>query len=380
MFSLKMQKHAKSKMWKRWLLFHATDFQSLMYPCFIFCRILGTFPYKINASTFEASKPRYVLSTVIICVCCVLDSAFVYNLAVSKSINFGDAMRNFEASSFYAINVFVLITTHVLSGPRMHLLQTISEISSKLPSESYQKLSRLIHAKDVLGIILIVVHLCIYFSKTAIFTFTWLNALIVLFSIYLEVLLFQMDMLYVNCICVLKTCFKRINDNLTNMQKLVVNDIKLNIHSLMWQRNQFLLLELKTLQKQHLTVSETVNKLNIIFSLQLPATVVMVFSEITFELYIYVVRWQDGVLITLDWQLFDVLSTSMAYYSLKIMLLVWACETGKNQANEIGTTIHDVLISTRDEQIKDEVVKLLCYLYIFLKIYYMRVFKILCLL
>jgi len=36
---------------------------------------------------------------------------------------------------------------------------------------------------------------------------------------------------------------------------------------------------------------------------------------------------------------------------------VWACETGKNEAIKIGTTIHDILNSIRDVQIKDEVVK-----------------------
>ncbi|XP_071638129.1 uncharacterized protein [Temnothorax longispinosus] len=356
MLSSKIQRHTNNKcnMQKKWRLFHATDFQSLMYPCFIYFRILGIFPYKINSSTFEASKPRYILSTVIICVCCVLDLAFIYNIGVSKSFNFGDATRNFESISFYTISGFVLIATHVLSGPRMRLLQTMLEISAKLPSESYQKLSRLIHAKDIFSIIFLVVHVCVFFSKTQIFKLTWSNVLLILFTIYLDVLTFQMNMMYMNCVCVLKTCFKRINDNLMDMQKLVVNDTKLNVHSLMWQRNQFLLLELKTLQKQHLTISETVHMLNIIFSAQLLVTIVLSFTEITFELYFYVVRWQDGIFITLEWQFLDVILISMTYYSMKVILLVWACETGKNQANEIGTTIHDVLISTTDEQIKNE--------------------------
>jgi len=46
-----------------------------------------------------------------------------------------------------------------------------------------------------------------------------------------------------------------------------------------------------------------------------------------------------------------------------MVLIVWACETGKNQAQEIRTTIHDVLNSTRDEQIKNEVTKVQFNLY-----------------
>ncbi|XP_018058023.1 PREDICTED: uncharacterized protein LOC108693531, partial [Atta colombica] len=38
----------------------------------------------------------------------------------------------------------------------------------------------------------------------------------------------------------------------------------------------------------------------------------------------------------------------------KMILIVWACETGKNQAQQISTSIYDALNSTTDEQIKDE--------------------------
>jgi len=43
--------------------------------------------------------------------------------------------------------------------------------------------------------------------------------------IYLHLLTFQMGMLYINCVCVLKACFKDINDNLENLRKLVMNNI-----------------------------------------------------------------------------------------------------------------------------------------------------------
>jgi len=54
----------------------------------------------------------------------------------------------------------------------------------------------------------------------------------------------------------------------------------------------------------------------------------------------------------------EIFLLAMIFYTIKIALIFWACETGKNQAQEIRTTIHDVLNSTRDEQIKNEVVKI----------------------
>ncbi|XP_012063698.1 PREDICTED: uncharacterized protein LOC105627029 [Atta cephalotes] len=55
--------------------------------------------------------------------------------------------------------------------------------------------------------------------------------------------------------------------------------------------------------------------------------------------------------------------TSIIYYVTQMMLLVWICETGKNQAQQIRTTIHDLLNNTSDKQIKNEYVT-----YFFIKI------------
>ncbi|KYQ59868.1 Putative gustatory receptor 28b [Trachymyrmex zeteki] len=354
MFSSKIQGYAKMR--KKWQLFHATDFLSLMHPCFSFCRILGIFPYKINILTFEASKPYYIMSSVIICICCILNLALIHDIFISKVMNFEDVIESLETLAFYTISGFVVSTTHVLSGSRMRLLQTILEISSKLPSESYQKLSRLIHVKDILGNILLIVQSSMFVFNVQTFELTYLNVLDVIFMMYLQLIMFQMTMLYINCLCVLKSCFKRINDNLVYMQKLLVKDIKPRVSGIIWhtQRNQFLLIELKTLKKQHLIISETLQMMNITFSPQLLATIVMSLIETTIELYFYVVRWKDGVFISLEWQFSGIFLATTVFYTMKITLLVWACETGKNQAQKISTTIHDVLNSTSDEQIKNE--------------------------
>ncbi|KYQ59866.1 Putative gustatory receptor 28b [Trachymyrmex zeteki] len=343
----------------RWQLLHATDFQSLMYPCFFYCGILGIFPYKINASNFEISKPRYILSIVIICVSSIICLLVNHGIIISKVITLGSIVRDFEAVCFLTFNGLIMILTHILSNPRMRLLQKIWEISSKLlPSKTYQKLSRLIHTKDVLSAILIAVQEYLYFSKIRLLeTNLWIvNCLITAFIIYLLQLEFHMNMLYVNCVCVLKACFKKINDDLNYMQKLMTNDMRSSVPSLICstQRNQIFLIELKTLMKQHLMINETVQLLNIIFSLQLLATATVTFIQITRELYDSIVHWQGDLIITFDQHFLDAFSTTMVHYVMKVVPIVWACETGKNQAREISTTIYDVLNNTRDEQIKGE--------------------------
>ncbi|KYN03747.1 hypothetical protein ALC62_05443 [Cyphomyrmex costatus] len=290
-------------MWKRWLL-HATDFQSLMYPCFIIGRILGVFPYKINASTFEVSKLHYILSTVIVCVCSIYNIMLIHSFIYK--VNLGDTTKTLQVIIYFMCSGFITIIIHILSGPRMRLLQTILKISSKLPSNSFQKLSRFIYVKDILGTIYVIVQMYMYFPKTE--TFHVVSGLARALTAYYILVVHQTNMLYINCVYVLKTCFKNINDNLTHVQRLMVNDTRPScVPMLIGQIKRTLLIELKALEKRHLMLSNIVQMMNIVFN-----------------------------------------------YVTLMMLLVWICETGKNQAQQIRTTIHDLLNNTSDKQIKNE--------------------------
>lgn len=352
-FSHKFLRRVKDKLQIRWRLFYATDFQSLMCPCFTICRIFGMFPYKINASTFELYKPLFILWTFIICICCICELLYfimMYEIIVSGTVDMKSVPRALERTFNSALGVLTAIITYILSGPRMRLLQTILNISSILPSESFRKLSWLIHTKDITGFSFIIVFAIVYFNKVE------LNPLLKLFIIYITLLVFQMDMMYMNCVCVLKACFKEINENLANLS--AVNN-KLHFFSLIYhkQRNLFLLMKLKVLKKWHLMVSDTVQMLNIIFNLQLLATITMAFIEVTFNVYFYILQWKENVfvVITEKHYYYSYFVIVLTFFIIKITLMIWACETNKIQALEIGTTVHDVFNCTKDKQIKYEV-------------------------
>ncbi|XP_011705886.1 PREDICTED: uncharacterized protein LOC105461098, partial [Wasmannia auropunctata] len=246
---------------------------------------------------------------------------------------------------------FMIIVTLILTGPRTRLFRTILKISSRLPSKSYQKLSRLIHAKDIIFFFIFCFHLIGYLlifiaSKQSNFD-----------NLYIHLVIFQMDMLYMNCVCVLKECFKELNNNLANMRELIVIHNKQHVPRLIYyeQKTPFLIMEIKALKKQHLTISDTVQMLNSIFSFQLLATIVITISNLTVYLYFYIYIWQYSLSTTPINGLFHVYFLShIAHYFIKIVLIVWACETGKNQAQQVGTSIHDAFNSTTNEQIKDE--------------------------
>jgi len=349
----KFRGQTKSKVQKGWQLFRATDFQSLMYPCFTFCLVLGVFPYKINNSIFEISRIRYILSIVIACLFCCSELVFFYQSNIFGSIKFQNVPESLQGNCYSLLGCFIGVVSYILNKQRMLLLQSIMDVSSRLPPESFQNLSRLIQTKDIVGFLFLIGQIVNCFNTNLATIFAKL------YGLYITLLVFQMDMLYMNCVCVLKACFKKINDNLANMRELVMNDephlLRRIYHE---QRNPFLLIELKALKKQHLVISDIVQLLNAIFSLQLLATIVLTFAEITFNLYFFIIQYLSKKTIgNLDKQIwYTTFGTSITYFAIKISLMVWACETGKDQALEIGTTVHDVLISTSDKQIKNEVV------------------------
>lgn len=335
------------------------DFQSLMYINFTFCKILGIFPYKMKSSTFEISKSRYILWTIITCAICIYELMMFYELNFSGRIKL-DTPKTITYNSHFILGAFLVIVWHVLTGSRMRLLQTIQEISSRLSPKSYQKLSKLIHAKDIFIFFFLLWFSLMLFSN---YSEMAINTSFEPLRLYITMIVFQMDMMYMNCVCVLKACFKEINNNLENLRELLVKDISRWIYHK--QRNPFMLTELKALKKQYLMISNAVQMLNINFSLQLLVTIVIVFKQITFFLYFHIVQWHSGISITIDKQIHsEFFVTHIMFYFIRITLIVWACETGKNQAIEISTTVHDMLNTTNDERIKYEVIKK-CYLYLF---------------
>ncbi|KYM75559.1 Putative gustatory receptor 28a [Atta colombica] len=352
MFNLlsKFQRFINKRKGTIWLLFYATNFKSLMYPCFMFSRILGIFPYKIDALNIKACKLYYILSTIITCAICICDTIIVFDININKKIKFKSISRLLERNCFYILSGSIIVITFILSEPRRHLLQTVLKLSLKLPQKSYQNLSRLIHAKDIFGFSFIIM-LAIYNLKIQ------GSILGKITLVYIEMLVLQMDMLYINCVCVIKACFKQINDSLVNLRELMVNSEPYTLREINnEERNTVILMELKILKKQHMAISDTIQMLNMIFTLQLLFTIIKTFIFITFNLYFCLLRAQNTEsLNNLEKEIYyNTLIANVTFYITKIMLIVWACETSKNQAMEISTTIIDVSNSNNDKEIEYE--------------------------
>jgi hypothetical protein len=257
-----------------WQLFRATDFESLMYPCLTFCRILGIFPYKINGLNIKTCNLCYILSIIIACVCCIgILSIFCIKLDGTEVYNTEKVPRLLhELSSFI---------TSSLIAKKLKL-----KLFSRLPSESYQNLSKLFHTNDICWPVYNIVTTLMICN---IFSFSILTKII---GTYISFLTFQIGILYINSFFVLKACFKQINDNLIDIVEPVTNGEPNIFRRYRYnQRSLLVLKELKALQKQHLAISDTVQVLNTVFGLQLLFTLFATFTGLTFTLYFMVMRW-----------------------------------------------------------------------------------------
>ncbi|XP_076752760.1 uncharacterized protein LOC143424509 [Xylocopa sonorina] len=198
--------------------------------------------------------------------------------------------------------------------------------------------------KDVLLSIPPIIHLPYIVSST--------NIAFVEFSWYIFFGVMIINALYTNNIHVLNGCFQQINDSLVRMKETLTNDqphlLRRVYHA---QMNPVLLSKLRALKKQHLNVCEVLQTFNDSFSLQNIIIIVLLVTDITFNMYVYlVVLNKEGRIRT--WRSFRLLF--MIYHCMYILMLTWYAESIRMQVEQIGTNIHRIIVRTFDEEVITE--------------------------
>ncbi|XP_043288356.1 gustatory receptor 23a-like [Venturia canescens] len=336
---------------KKWRLFKATDYVSLMYPCFELLRIYGFFPYKITSgSTMVSSKLGYIYSTLLTGLNFGLMCFLLYQMDVSHKLQYASVPGYLQGNCYVVLGCSIAFVSYVYSSKRMRLLCDLAELSARLPSSSFTQVTKIVHAKDILGFFFLVAQYGNIYSEEATVIVSKILAM------YITVVVYLVDTLYVDSVIVLRVCFERVNDNLIALKdSICTEDPHLLRRVYHKQKNPLLLLEIRAMKKQHNDISEVVQRLNSTFSLQIVATVTLTFAEITFSLYFYILQTVGFQSIDLKTQIwFCYFITSVTYYSVKMASIVWACETAKAQAIKTGIIVHEALIGTTDKQVKEE--------------------------
>ncbi|XP_054005232.1 uncharacterized protein LOC128890604 [Hylaeus anthracinus] len=334
---------------RTWRALRATDFESLMYPNFCVSFILGIFPYKCESSRYVFSGTRFACSSLVFFIFIIFTSVSVYQMNFG-TLTFNNISRTTFTNFGYIWNGGIVVAMYILSLPRLRVLQSLAEMSQILSSKDFDDLGKLFHTKDFLSFLFVIIHLPNCFRTSVYHTMRYLV------SIYMVLTCLSLDMFYMNCVCILKACFGKINEGLGELSRPTANDNTCAKNTLRDGREcSLLLVKLKYLEQKYLNISDAVQLLNATFFLHNTMLTVLTFVIVIFNAYYFILWLHGGYTVDVTAQIWYIQFLSSAlHHMLKFVMIIWACETAKNQALEIGTTVHDVLGDTTDTLVKQE--------------------------
>ncbi|XP_033330203.2 uncharacterized protein LOC117222555 [Megalopta genalis] len=327
-----------------WRPYRATNFLSLMYPNIVFSKILGFFPYKCTPSEFVFSDTRFLLSAITQLVYVVLLASALYNanINIEKS-----TVEVIDRNVFLISEGIMVLVMYGLSNQRYHLFKKLGKLSRMLSEQDFQNMAKFVHTKDIFGIIFLILHLpnCIVGLNE-----TTLSCLTVL---YVLMVYLALDMTYMNCVYVLRACFVKINENLKQLNEH--EEPCLATVSPHRGRSFLLLVKLKYCEELHQETSDVVQCLNKAFLFRIVIAAIITFTGITFNMYFAILGY--GVTVWMKrrksfWYLPHL--EAVTFYLSKFVMMVLMCESAMKKAQEIGTTIHEILSECTDETVKRE--------------------------
>ena len=348
MLKAKVKECGKVKTRKTWELFRATDFESLMYPCVCTCWLLGYFPYKYQPPVYSLSKQRFAISTSIMFIFVFLLFFVIYEINIGTRINY--SIPELIHGNMYAfLDGLVIVVMYLLTDARLSVIQNLSRTSCILSTKDFKDLSKLIHTKDILGSLFLAIHIPNCFKHNIFVTVRNLT------NIYIMMANFSMDIFYINCVCILKDCFKKMEESIRQLRKLRIND-HMSTQTFMHheQISPLVVMKLKNLEAKHLEISDGVELLNHTFMIRITIAAITTFIVITFDIYFYIIYSHSEFPVNSKFW-YKPYVMPAAFYFIKFWMMIWACETATNRAREMKTTLWDVFSATNDPFVKREV-------------------------
>lgn len=348
-----MGKSLKKNEPKKWELFRATNYFSLMWPCFLLSKSHGLFPYKIIITRFVLSKIGYFITRIIVILYMLLLGFILYHVNISTALAYDSIPGTLQGHCYLLLGWLLAIVYYSRYNQRMNLLDNIAKVSSKIPPGLFSYLSKIIHAKDLIGFLFLNAQSPNIFSSNPLLI---ANKFLIL---YTTIIVYFMDMLYMNCVLIIGACFEDVNEKLMKLKRNIDYDEPHMLRRIYHVKNNSIIVtDVQLIMKEHNKISDLVIELNNTFSLQLIITVTMTFAEITFSLYFYILEMVGAKEINLEKQLwYSYFITSVTYYAVKLTTMVWACERSKSKAMQTGVVVHQIMNDTIDREIVEEVKK-----------------------
>ncbi|CAL7950382.1 unnamed protein product [Xylocopa violacea] len=327
---------------KAWSQHFLANYLSFMRPYAFIARLMGFLPYKIVSSQFIVSKTIYIFSAIpniaylncVLVAICKIDLTYFY----AKQL-----FRIVHDDFIVVLSPVIFISAYVANRSMVRVMENISKVSQMLPPEFFSKSAKIIFIKDAILMGLEVSDLLSAITSGYPFSLTnW----------YTFFALVIMNSLFVNNLYVLNGCFKHINDSLVKVKNTLMNDephLLRRVYHM--QKNPVLLTKLRTLKKQHLEVSETLQTLNDSFSMQCIGIITLLFIDITFNVYTCMLVYNKGGRIK-NWA--SLPSFFIISNSVQLILMAWCAEITRIQMENMGTNIHRIIVHTFDDQVTSE--------------------------
>ncbi|XP_076285317.1 uncharacterized protein LOC143211475 [Lasioglossum baleicum] len=335
---------------KEWLLCRAWDFQSLMYPSVFCSKLFGFFPYNYKNNEYVISKTRLAFATLLACF------HLAFAIYVLYSVNFSDpdvTILRTETDNFFAllegsIPVLMILTTY----SRWLMLQRLTKVSRILSPQDFNDMAMFLHLTHILNFLYHLSYIPLVYRDKQPVPLTRRYIQLIIAAASSEGMLF-----YLNCVCVLGACFKKVNESLKRLTESSTNDqSELTEEHESRRQRVMLLMKVKYYEGVHDEISDAVDHLNKSSrSINITVTAAT-FVLVTFDLYTFM-QWifaTNGQSIYVYWQ-YEYFSFVILRFS-RFALLVWVCETAMDHAKEINTTIHDLANHCRDDTVKREVI------------------------
>ena len=335
---------------KKWQFFVATDFISLMTPSFFICRLFGLIPWKIKNGKIEQSKAISWYCRIVTFVYIFMSLLILYVINATTFINRVSTWM-LQGNCFYTLANFMLVSNCVFASPIITILQNLAKTSSKLPRKKFTKVAKWIHSKDLIVYILLMIHTPKIFSSHIYIVISKMIGTFATASIFL------LDFQYSNYVFLLASCFKHINEELVELKVSAFTEqahlLRRVYHN---QFNPVLFVKLRYLKQWHYELNDIIRKINSTFSLQLVATVIMTFTELTFGLYFYILDMRHKKIRSLDKEIwFYYYYTMVTYYSAKLLILTLTCQFANDENYKTRIIINEILINTDNKLFKEEV-------------------------
>ncbi|XP_051158209.1 uncharacterized protein LOC127279727 [Leptopilina boulardi] len=274
----------------------------------------------------------------------------LYQTDISGTLKYDNIPGLLQGNSYVIMCVFVGIWNLIHTVPRLSFLQDLFKVSSNVPKEAFQKIGLFIYIKDIFGFIFLIGQIPNISDKNI------YVAVCKAYSLYATLVIYLTDCLYMNIVLVLLICFKNINENLIKLKNnILMNENQLLVTFFHERKNSISILKLQSIKEMHFSVSQVLEKLNSTYSFQIVSSIILTFTEITLSLYFYLLHSRSEKKINLEKQIwYSYFITSVSYYSVKFTGLIWACQLNKNEAMSTGTLVHEVLLNSDEQQLKDE--------------------------